>query len=256
MIETMLLGAVLLLALFHLLGPLALRRSFHFSAQSQPRLLTGEEIAPELEQRIEDVAAPLKNLGFAYLGCYDFGELAAHTRTRMALFSNANTNDFATLTVASSANLTDSFLEFSTEFGTGLRLETNNNGVLPLTPDPKGARVFRFSAIRGPRELYRLHRRLLEKHADGAWAKPEARGQEISRWVRTIRNYGPRHAEMGYMKAARGEQQYELTWKGAALMAWRGMLPGALVRQVLHRLAMNAELRSLEVGGVTTLQKA
>lgn len=50
--------------------------------------------------------------------------------------------------------------------------------------------------------------------------------------------------------------QFELTWKGAALMAWRALWPTSIVRRVLYRQAMRAELHSLEVRGVATLQKA
>jgi hypothetical protein len=255
MLETILLGIFFLLIATHLVAPLILRRTFRFSAKSQPQLLAAQEMTPALEQHLSGVAPQLKNLGFDYLGCYDFGEPAAHTRTVLALFCNPHTNDFADLTLSFSCHLTDTYLEFSTEFASGLRLETNNNSVLPLTPDPLETRIFRFSEIRDARELYRLHRRLIEKHTGGAWAKPEVKGQEISRWVRTLENYGPRHVELGYMKPAR-ESEFDLTWKGAALMAWKCMLPAVLVRQLLHRSAMNAELRSLELRGVTTLQKA
>jgi hypothetical protein len=256
MMETILWGILALLAAMYLIAPVALQRTFRFSVHSQPRLLPVQEIKPELEQRIEAIAPQLENLGFLYLGCYDFGEPSAHTQTLLALFHNPNTNDFADLTVSSTSSHTDSYLELSTEFASGLRLETNNNCVLPLTPDPKETLVFRFAEIRDPRELYRLHRQLLEKYAARSWAKPEAKGQEISRWVRTIDNYGPRHVELGYMKTARESGQYELTWKGAALMAWKSMLPAVLVRHLRHRAAMNAELRSLELRGVATLQKA
>lgn len=256
MLETILLAALSLLAAAHLVAPLILRRAFRFSAKLHPRLLPPQEITPELEKHIESVAPPLKNLGFENLGCYDFGEPAAHTHTVLALFGNPNTNDFANLTISSSSHLTQSYLEFSVEFASGLRVETNNNGVLPLTPDPKLTRVFRFAEIRDPRELYRLHRQLIENHDAGAGVAPEAKGQEISRWTRTMENYGPRHAALGYMKPASESGKYELTWKGAALMAWNGMFPTALVRQVLHHFAMNAELRSLEMRGVARLQKA
>lgn len=256
MFETILLAVFALLVAIHLVAPLVLRRTFRFSAKLQPRLLAAQEIAPEFEKHLSGVAPQLKHLGFDYLGCYDFGEPAAHTRTVVALFSNPLTSDFADLTLSSSFNLVDTYLEFSTEFASGLRLETNNNSVLPLTPDPARTRIFRFSEIREPRELYRLHCQLIEKYAAGAWAKPEAKGQEVSRWVRTLENYGPRHVELGYMMPASESGQFDLTWKGAALMAWKCMLPTVLIRKLLHRSAMNAELHSLQPRGVTTLQKA
>lgn len=254
MVETLLLGALASLGILHLAAPFALRSTFRFCGHCQPRLLAPQDWPAEVAAPLRTLMLQLKNLGFEFLGCYDLGELGAHTVTIVALFSHPNTNDYASFVLSSASH--DSYLEFSAEFPSGMRLETNNNSILPLSPDPKDVLVFRFSEMKEPRELYRLHRQLIEKHALGAWAKPETKGQEILRWARTAENYGPRHAQAGYMKLPEGSESYQLTWKGATLMAWKALWPASLLRQLAYRQRMREELRSLELRGVTALQKA
>jgi hypothetical protein len=256
MVETILLSAAALIGLPYLLAPIALRRAYRFSGVQHPRSLTPEECPAELGEGIRMLTPSLQNLGFASLGLFEFGEPAAHTRTILVLFSNPETNDFAIFTVSTTGRDVHSYLEFSTKFSSGIRIETNNNGILPLTPDPATVRVFRFAEIRETFALYRLHHLLIEKHAIGLWAEPEPKGQEISRWARTVENFGPRHVVIGYMQPSGDAGQFQLTWKGATLMAWKALWPASIVRRVLYRQAMRAELHSLEVRGVTTLQKA
>ncbi len=256
MVETILLSGAALIGLPHLLAPIALRRAYRFSGVQRPRSLSPEECPAEMGEGIRMLTPSLQNLGFASLGLYEFAEPEAHTRTILALFFNPGTNDFANFTVFITGRVVHSYLEFSTEFSSRFRIETNNNGVLPLTPDPATVRVFRFAEIRETFALYRLHRLLIEKHAAGRWAEPEPKGQELLRWTRAVENFGPRHVAIGYMQPAGDGGQFRLTWKGAALMAWRALWPASLIRRALYKQAMRAELHSLEVRGVTTLQKA
>jgi len=256
MLDTILLEAAALVGLLYVAAPLALQRTFRFAAHCRPNLISREEFPPEAAEQILPLVPELAAFGFEFLGCYDFGEICAHTRTIVGYFCNRSTNDFANATVSCAPGATDSYLEFSTSFSSGLTLETNNNGVLPLTPDAQGTLVLRFAETQEPRELYRLHRRLIEKHGDGACAVPETKGQEIARLVRRFENYGPRHAELGYMKLSRDRATYRATWKGAVLMAWRALLPAALLRHFLAHERMRAELHALEVRGVAAWQKA
>lgn len=174
----------------------------------------------------------------------------------MACFCNRRTNDFASVSLLVTPSRASSYLEFSTSFTDGLILETNTNASLPLTPPETGYRIFRFPNVQAGGELYRIHRRLTEKYAAGFWAKAEAVGDELSRYKRVIENYGPRHARIGYMELAGDGASYKLTWKGACLVAWRGMWPTSIVRRLRQRHLMQSELRSLEVREVAALQKA
>jgi len=255
MYETLWLDAAAFVGLVHLAAPIALRNSFRFSANSTPRLVTEDRLSPEAARCILAMKPQIQSLGFELLGCYEFAELNAHTSRTVAYFCNRTQNDFAHLVISSATNHADSYLEFSTSFSNGFTLETNNNSVPPLTPDNPQTRLFRFSEIRDPRELYSIHLELIDKYAHGICSEAEPKGQELKRMVRVLENYGPRHEQMGYMRLA-SDGAYRLTWKGAALMAWRGLWPTSLIRQISYRQAMRNELRSLEVRGVAALQKA
>jgi hypothetical protein len=256
MYESILLDAAAILGLLHVIAPIAVRSTFRFSTHCQPRLIPAQKLPAEIAGRVRPIVPQLENLGFEFLGCFDFGELAAHTGKIVAYFCNRNTNDFANVTVSSAPGAIDSYLEFSTTLSNGLTVETNTNGILPLSPDPSRTLIFRFPGITEPFALYRLHRQLVDKHAAGACAMPEVKGQEILRVVRTFENYGPRHTKLGYMRPTPDGQSYLLTWKGAALMAWRGLWPVMLLREMIQRQEMRAELQSLELRGVAAFQKA
>jgi hypothetical protein len=137
-----------------------------------------------------------------------------------------------------------------------MAIETNTNRWLPLVPENPEIRVFRFPQIDEPGLLYEAHRSLVEKYAAGLWIEGEPEGAEIGRFVRMVENHGPRNTKSGYMKLAPGGEQYQLTWKGAILMTWRGLWPAAFLRRAACRREMRAELESLEARGVTVLQKA
>lgn len=248
--------AAILLGSMHLMAPMAMRSGFRFAAHCKPVQVPVEELPREVSASIQAQIPPMQSLGFELLGCYDCGVLASNTQRFIAHFCNRSTNDFANVSVATSPQKTAGYFEFSTRFGNGLTLETNTNSDLPLTPDNPEVRVFRFPEIREPRELYLVHKRLIEKYADGTWAQGEPKGQEIQRLVRVMQNYGPRHAKLGYMYLAPAGEAYFLTWKGAILMTWRGLWPTSLIRGAIYKCKMRAELHSLRVRGVPALQKA
>jgi hypothetical protein len=256
MYETLLFDAAAFLGSLHFLAPFAVRSTFRFSSRCQPRQIPADYLSADAAAQILPRVPKFESLGFEFLGSFDFGELAAHTGKVVAYFCNRATNDFASITVTAVPGNVSTYLEFSTSFSNGLTLETNCNGILPLTPDPPQSRVFRFPKITQPQALYECHRQLINKHASGAWAVAEPKGQEIQRLARAIENYGPRHAEIGYMRPTPDGKCYRLTWKGAALIAWRGLWPIAPLRRMIRRQKMRNELQSLEVRGVAALQKA
>src|SRR5208337_3439912 len=228
MFESIILDTAAVLGLLHVIAPFAVRSTFRFSAQCRPRLIPLQELSPEVAEHIEPRVPQLESLGFEFLGCYELGDLVAHSGKVMAYFCDRNMSDFASIMVSSAAGHISSYLEFSTTFSQGLTLETNCNDTLPLTPDAPESMVFRFSRITDPRSLYRLHRQLIDKHAAGMWAVPEPKGQEI-------------------LRLTPDGKSYRLTWKGAALIAWRGLWPASLIRKAMHRQELREELQSLEV---------
>ncbi len=244
------------IACLYAAGPLAIRSAYRFAARCNPVVVPTTDLPEAVAAQIVPRIAEMENLGFALVGCYDCGELAVQTKTFLAYFCNRATNDFANVTAMVSPRGVTSYFEFSTYFSNGRALETNNNRVLPLTPGNPDVRVFRFADIHNANALLQMHRRLLEKYAISQWPQGEPKGQEIQRWVRTVENYGPRHAKIGYMTATEGGQFYRLTWKGAFLLTWRGLWPASLLRKLYARQSMNVQRHELEHQGIAALQKA
>ena len=247
--------AAAVIGLMHLAGPLALHSTFRFTAKIAPKLVGLHELPETVANSIAPRVGEFERLGFESVGCYDCGELTLQTRRYVAYFCNRGTNDFASVTAVITPRGLSSYFEFSTQFSNGKGLETNCNGMAPLTPGSPDVRVFRFAETTEPEALYQIHRRLLTKYAGGLWPGGEPKGEEIQRLVRILENYGPRHVKMGYMTLAEDGQSYRLTWKGAFLMAWRGLWPASLLRRVREQHRMRIERQELEVHGVAALQK-
>jgi hypothetical protein len=248
--------AATLLGALHALAPVALRYTMRFSASCNPKKILLEELPDEAAEPFRLRIEELVKLGFTCVGCYDCGTLTRDTHSYVAYFCNRATNDFASVCTLVTTHTIASYLEFSTSYTNGMTLETNTNAALPLTPADPQHRVFRFPRIQSAEALYAIHRQLMAKYATGLWPQGEPEGEEIHRYVRVVENYGPRHARIGYMRMTADRKWYELTWKGACLMAWRQLWPMSMARRVAQRHAMAGELRTLEVRGATALKRA
>lgn len=248
--------AAALLSALHVLAPVALRYTLRFSASCNPIKVAPEELPDDVADVVRLRTAELAKLGFTCVGCYGCGTLMRETHSYVAHFCNPATNDFACVCALVTTHTSASYLEFSTSFTNGMAIATNTNSVLPLTPADPQHRIFRFSKIQSAGALHAIHRQLLAKYAIGWWPEGEPEGEEMRRYVRVVENYGPRHAQIGYMRLSADGMWYELTWKGACLMTWRRLWPTSIVRKLAHRLAMARELHSLEARGVTALKRA
>ena len=247
---------VIFAGVFYVLTALVLRGTLRFSARCKPEKVPLEALPAGVSVLFQRRIPEITKLGFELIGCYDLGCLASETQSYVAYFRHYDANDFASISVLVSSVRIASYLEFSARFPNGFTLETNTNRILPLTPGNPEVKVFRFPRIRDAQALLRIHRQLKDRYAPGLWPQGEARGEEIQRLVRTIENYGPRHARLGYLRLAADGESYGLTWKGALVMTWRGLWPVPSVRRLLFRHAMNLELQSLETCGLTAMQKA
>jgi len=248
--------AAAFLGALHAATPVALRYALQFAATCNPAMASLEELPNEVANVVQSRTAELAKLGFVSVGCYDCGALTRETHSYVACFCNRATDDYASLCVLATAHTTAIYLEFSTGFTNGMTLATNSNAVLPLTPPDPAHRVFRFPQINSAAGSYVVHRQLLAKYATGWWPQRDPDGQEMRRYVRVVENFGPRHSRIGYMRLSADKAWYELTWKGACLMAWRRLWPTSIVRRLLQRHAMALELRSMQSRGVTALKRA
>jgi hypothetical protein len=83
-------------------------------------------------------------------------------------------------------------------------------------------------------------------------SKPELppKGQELAELKRRLERYGPRQQERGYMYLDSAGEYFRLTWKGAALGAWRSIWPISMVRNLMMEGKSQTQLRSLGVAQV------
>lgn len=256
MIDTILLDAAAALGLLHLGMPVLVRSMYRFSVRCEGIRLELEYLPARARDIVTCRIPELQALGFELIGCTDFGKLAMETQTLAATFRNLQTREIANVWISLFADSISSYLEFSTRTSERSSLETNSNSVLPLAPDNPNIRVFRFPEASEARELYRIHRQIAAKYTGGAWLGPLQLGSELEYVERTIGNYGPRLCRAGFLEVSGDGETYRLTWRGAFHVAWNGLWPSSAIRRWVARYEMRNELKSLPIGGVTSLQKA
>jgi len=130
------------IAAVYALSPVAVRISFDFAAHCNSAQIALDELPDEAATLFRSRIPQIQGLGFELIGCFDCGRLASETHSYTAYFCNHRTNDFANVSALVWPKKTASYIEFPTRFTNGTALETNTNGVLPLTPAIPSTRVF------------------------------------------------------------------------------------------------------------------
>jgi hypothetical protein len=256
MFESILLDSAIVIGIFHLAIPVVVRAGYRFSASCKGTRLSVNQLPAEAAELIASRMPALEALGFHIAGCCDFGQLAMETRTVVASFMNSQTQESANIWLSVSAGKTSAYLEFSTQIPSGILLETNSNGILPLAPENQEIRVFRFPEIVTVAKLHQVHRQIVAKYSGGPWTGSEPQGDAIERITRTLEGYGPRLCKLGHLRLNENGNSFGLTWKGAFRVALNGIWPVSAIRRLAARHEMRNELRSLEVHGLARLQKA
>ena len=245
-----------ILFFLHLISPLLLRATFRFSSRCNPVLVDPGAVPPLVRGLAGRCAAPLESLGFSFLGYFDIGSLATNTRSYIAYFVNRPLGVFANVSVVTSPAKTAGYFEFSSSFANGLTLDANTNSTLPLTPSRAGFRVWRFPEVFDPRELFHIHRALVQKYAAQLEPHLPPQGQESGRIKSQVEQYGAEQAKTGYMYLSNDGETYRLTWKGSILTAWKSLWPTSTIRTWTYRAQMKRELRSLRTNSVVAVRTA
>jgi hypothetical protein len=247
---------ILLWAILHIMGPLALRFTFRYSAKVEPAKVDPRALPVAVRAMIDRWSSQIQSAGFSPVGVYDMGELASDTRSFLAYFVNRSAGDFANVSVVTKDTKTQGYFEFSSSFTNGLTLDTNANKTISVTSTPPDILIFRFPQITSPSQLYQVHRALIQKHAGFLQPQLPPEGKESIRIVQQLGRFGPCQAEAGYMCMAPGDEQYRLTWKGACLVAWKSLWPTSLIRRSLYRVRMQKVINSLQSSGIVAISSA
>lgn len=247
-------GLVILLlkvyGVLFILGPIVLRATFKFRAKLDPQLVTKESLPPAVQQFMAARTAGITGQGFEPVGYVRIPMVSGNTQSYMALFSNPRTSEWADVSVAQSPKQMTGYIEFITRCSDDSQVDTNTNATAPVLSPSPSYHVFRFPQIKDAFTLYRVHRMMVQQNLGGSRPEIPPKGQEIAELKRRLERYGVRQQEQGYMYLEPGGQYFRLTWKGAALGAWRSIWPISMIRNFLMETKSQSLLRSQGVAQV------
>jgi hypothetical protein len=175
------------------------------------------------------------------------------TQSFMVLFSNPRTLEWADISTAYSAKQKrmKAYIEFITRCADDSQVDTNTNATAPVLAPGPSYHVFRFPQIKDTFTLYRVHRMMVQQNLRTSKPELPPKGQELAELKRRLERYGPRQQQLGYMYLDPAGEYFRLTWKGAALGAWRSIWPISMIRNLLMETKSQSLLRSQ---GVTQLR--
>src|ERR1700746_149926 len=193
---------VLLLKIYgvlFVLGPIVLRATFRYKAQVNPQLIPLEALPNDVRDLMVPRLPGITALGFQPVGYVSVGSMAPKTEAYIALLSNAQTKEWADVSVVKSPAKLRGYIEFITHCSDESQVDTNTNSIAPvLFPSPT-YHVFRFPQVKDAFTLYRAHRMLVQEKIGGSRPELPPQGQELSELKRRLERYGPRQQERGYM---------------------------------------------------------
>jgi hypothetical protein len=233
--------------------PIRFKRNLSIRAryEFEPFHPAREVVPEELWSHIRETVACLDPCGFRLVGHF---RKSGFVPGFIGFTTLMETGDGTTLVKAMSTFLTnpksgkgDTTLAFFTESADGTEIVTANNKILPGTPHSKTKRriVLWMPELRFPSDLYEYHQRLVERFAvlpkrdildrhPHEYMKKYSES-ELAHWVKT-----------GYYKLDPSGELYRLTWKGAALTAWKQLWPIKPIRRAWRKHETNKLLRKLE----------
>jgi len=226
------------------LGPIVLRATFRFRAKLDPQLVPKEALPPAVQGFMMTRSAGITGLGFEPVGYIRISMVSGGTQSFMALFSNPRTLEWADVSVAQSSKQMKGYIEFITRCSNDSQVDTNTNPTAPVLSPSPSYHVFRFPQIKDAFTLYRVHRMMVQQNLGGSKPELPPKGQELAELKRRLERYGVRQQERGYMYLDAAGESYRLTWKGAALGAWRSIWPISAIRNFLMETQSQSLLRS------------
>jgi hypothetical protein len=192
----------------------------------------------------------MHDLGFTFRGHFRPTIAMPRADSFVTLFSNRNTRQTAQLfTVIARRGIiriSETVLNFTTEFADGTTLYTSNSRTLPLQPRIRirdGS--MSFPEIDDPRRLYAIHQATLVSFAALA-PRQSVVIDDPAEYLRTNfqRDVG-KFAECGYYYLDVERNVYRMTWRGAALSGWKMLWPFKSIRGLLRRIRAERVLREL-----------
>ena len=115
------------------LGPIALRATFRYKAKVNPQLIAQEALPEDVRQFMAARLPGITALGFQPVGYVNVGSLAPNTEAYMALLSNAQTSEWADVSVVKAPTKMSGYIEFITRCSDDSQVDTNTNSIAPCS---------------------------------------------------------------------------------------------------------------------------
>ncbi|HEX8175411.1 MAG TPA: hypothetical protein VF543_09850 [Pyrinomonadaceae bacterium] len=243
----LLLTIFLVLLAPHLLGPLVIYLTQKSQAYPEFTVVNPRDLPPQVFAAFSRYREILGGLGFETVACLHKGELTTNVRAYLLLLVNRQTKEAALcydmLAHTGIGSLHRSIIEFNTELSNGVEICTNTG----TDPNPyrtySEKRIYQFPEVKNPWALYKLHRQMVQPHAEepGVYGILPAQGDEIRSLSVSFTKTLMRQVEFGYLYLDEKAGVFRPTVKGAILMTWKmawptGMIKRALIKRKARRL--------------------
>lgn len=226
--------------------------------EASPRLLKFEvddyDWPREIKKLFTSSQKALEAEGFESVGGFFLPSAANNVKTALILFVNRESRDGAMAT-AMYGDQPDGprtlYVEFSTRFADGRTVNTLNSKTLGSFPTREGVTTTRLPSIKDARNLYRIHKALMQEVV-GAKAKKVLKldaefGGDAAQYLQeaAFRESYEAAEEAGYIRLDFGGEHFVPTVKGAFLMTWRELWPWKMIREQQMRTTERKVLERL-----------
>lgn len=239
---------VVLLVLPYLAGPFLLREQFR--QFRQPRI---EGLEDAMQPRVareyfEEIAPQLESLGMSP-GHGGHIELSVESHAFFKLFRDPTGETLALATAipvdgaAGGETPVARYVEFVTRWSDGRELLTNNSKVVQPFSVARRRSVLRMGGVDDLALLHRVHGERLAAEARTEIAVATAPRDELQVVADSAVGWLEAQVRRGYLQLNEAENAWTLTWKGAFIAVWRGLVP---FKDLIDRRARNRACRFLE----------
>lgn len=244
MIESILIGVVLLMLAPYALLPLVIRGTCKITAEPDFNICDPDTLEPRTRDFIHDTIERLNALGFEVKSILHCPQATQNVRNYLAVMANPATKTLGFVTVIESVQSNQSqirtqYVEFVNKFADETNVCTLNSSVLgsfPLAPKQTKIQV---PHLTDEKRLLQLHLSQTEKIGVGKTASYPDCIDGPTFVADEVRTQYERCAKSGILERREGSASFSPTLWGAYLMTWGQMWPIKPLRERL--LALRAQ---------------
>ena len=209
--------------------PVIARFKMRFPYDSELALISHEYLPKYISEVFSQTWHMIRPDGFeAVMDVLEPEQEPAMTTTYFRFFVNLKERDmaFAMISIGGSGEekqVTGGFMEFWTDFASGNRITTNNNGTPPTFRDVPESPTFRYPGEMDMHILYTIHQKNLSIYGGEEKILPPE-GEEFKYMRDLLMKDMEMQVSTGYLYLDKSLSMYRPTWKGAFLMTWKNVI--------------------------------